>query len=285
MAINYASRHAAEVDERFTAGSITEAAVNKDYDFTGVKTVVVHSVPTSPLNDYKREGANRYGTPAELEDVAQELTMSQDKAFTFTVDKGNSSDDTALNAGKALQRQIDEVIIPAVDTYRLKVMTDNAGHKTYGAVTKDNAYEVFLDLNTAISGDKVPLKGRVAYVTAHFYKCLKLDSAFIKNSDLTQNMLINGQVGMVDGVPIILNTGVMPEGVELQIVHPCATTAPHKLSEYKVHEDPPGISGALVEGRDYYDAFVLNEKKNALGVHYASEAAAASEEPGDEAGA
>lgn len=77
MAINYASRHARQIDERFSAGSVTEALVNKDYDFTGVKTVVVHSVPTVGMNDYVREGADRYGTPVELQDSEQELTMTQ----------------------------------------------------------------------------------------------------------------------------------------------------------------------------------------------------------------
>lgn len=272
MAINYATTHAAQIDERFAAESITEAMVNRDYDFTGVKTVVVHSVPTVAMNDYKRTGANRYGEPAELEDSAQEMTMSQDKSFTFTVDKGNSEDDAALNAGKALNRQVTEVVIPMVDSYRLQVMAGNAKHKAYGAVTKSNAYEGFLDLNTAISEDKVPLKGRAAIVSGAYYKYLKLDPSFVRNSDLGQQMLINGQVGTVDGVPIVLNTGVLPEGVELIIAHPSATCAPHKLAEYKLHQDPPGLSGALVEGRDYFDAFVLNEKKCAIAVRYSTDA-------------
>lgn len=267
MAINYASKHAAQVDERFAAGSITEALVNRDYDFTGVKTVQVHSVPTVELSDYSREGANRYGTPAELADTTQELTMSQDKSFTFTVDKGNEADDPALNAGKALQRQIDEVIVPTVDKHRLKVMADNAKHTATGSLTKSNAYEAFLDLNTALSGDSVPMAGRVAVVTGNYYKLLKLDASFIKSGDLAQDMLIKGQVGMVDGVPIVLDLGRLPEGVNFLIAHPSATTAPHKLAEYKVHEDPPGISGVLVEGRDYFDAFVLENKKCAIGVH------------------
>ena len=127
MAINYAVKHAPQIDERFSAASITEPAVNKDYDFIGAKTVVVHSVPTVPMNDYQRSGASRYGTPAELEDAVQELTLSQDKAFTFTVDKGNEADDPALNAGKALDRQITEVIAPMVDRYRLSVMAVRAG--------------------------------------------------------------------------------------------------------------------------------------------------------------
>ena len=36
------------------------------------------------------------------------------------------------------------------------------------------------------------------------------------------------------------------------------------LAEYKIHTDAPGISGSLVEGRVYYDAFVLDNKKDAI---------------------
>ena len=40
-----------------------------------------------------------------------------------------------------------------------------------------------------------------------------------------------------------------------------AMTSPVKLADYKIHENPQGINGWLVEGRIYYDAFVLNNKK------------------------
>jgi hypothetical protein len=43
--------------------------------------------------------------------------------------------------------------------------------------------------------------------------------------------------------------------------------SPKKLAEYKEHLDPPGVSGVLVEGRVYYDAFVTERKKVAIGVH------------------
>jgi len=46
--------------------------------------------------------------------------------------------------------------------------------------------------------------------------------------------------------------------------HPIATVAPTKLDEYKIHPDPPGISGSLCEGRVVYDAFVLENKAKAL---------------------
>ena len=39
MAINYAVKYASKIDERFASEALTEGAINKDYDFVGVKTV------------------------------------------------------------------------------------------------------------------------------------------------------------------------------------------------------------------------------------------------------
>jgi hypothetical protein len=267
MAINYADKHAAKIDEVFAVASITERAVNKDYDFVGVRTVKVHSVPTVGMNDYKRTGSNRYGTPEELGDEVQELTMGQDRSFTFTVDKGNSEEDQALNAGKALKRQMEQVIVPEIDRYRLARMAAGAKFTQTGVVSKENAYETILDLNGKMDEEGVPAAGRIAYVSTAFYKFLKLDDNFIKASDIAQNMRINGQLGEVDGVAIVKGMGRLPKGVDVLMVHPVATTSPHKLAEYKTHIDPPGINGQLVEGRNYFDAFVLGKKKGALAVH------------------
>jgi hypothetical protein len=56
----------------------------------------------------------------------------------------------------------------------------------------------------------------------------------------------------------------VPSDFGFMMVHPSATVAPTKLKDYKVHIDPPGISGSLVEGRINYDAFVLDNKKKAI---------------------
>jgi hypothetical protein len=62
-----------------------------------------------------------------------------------------------------------------------------------------------------------------------------------------------------------------PENVEFIITNQAATTSPVKLSEYKIHDNPPGINGWLVEGRVYYDAFVLENKKSAIYVFKTAE--------------
>ena len=58
----------------------------------------------------------------------------------------------------------------------------------------------------------------------------------------------------------------LPAKFGFMIAHPVATVAPVKLAEYKIHLDPPFLSGSLVEGRIYYDAFVLENK--AKGIYY-----------------
>ena len=53
---------------------------------------------------------------------------------------------------------------------------------------------------------------------------------------------------------------------EFVILNPIAMVSPIKLQDYKIHDNPPGISGWLVEGRIRYDAFVLNNKADAISV-------------------
>ena len=87
--INYADKYSNILDEKFKVESKSDIAVNQDYDFVGAKTVKIQSVNTVELSNYTRSGSNRYGTPNELDNAIQEMTMSQDKSFTFTIDKMN----------------------------------------------------------------------------------------------------------------------------------------------------------------------------------------------------
>lgn len=273
MAIEYAAKYSSKVDERFTIAAKTAGAVNNDYDFVGVDTVKVYSIPTVALGDYTLSGSSRYGTPSELSNTAQTMLLTQDKAFTFTLDK-RSEDDTAgaMEAGKALRREIDEIVIPTVDKYRLAAMVTGAGKTATAAITSANAYSAFLDGQNELLEKGVPETGRIAFVSPTYYKAIKLDEAFIKASDVAQGMLVTGSVGMIDGVNLIpVPASYLPTNVEFIITHSVATVSPIKLETYKVHDNPPGINGKLVEGRIRYDAFVLDNKKGAIYVHKSAE--------------
>jgi len=269
MPVNYASRYSNIVDERFKAASMTQTATNDNFDFVGVRTVNVYSVSTSPMNDYTMSGANRYGIPAELENTTQELTLNQDRSFTFTIDRRNNIDTMmVMEGGRALRRQLDEVVTPEIDTYTLATIAAGAGNTVTAAITRTNAYEAFLDGVTTLKRAKAPLAGTVAFINSNFYKQIRLDDSFIQASDIAQNMLVSGQVGAIENIPLVFaDIGIMPAGVEFMLSNRIAVTRPMKIGEYFVHENPPGISGQLVEGRFYYDCFVLNNKKNVIYVH------------------
>lgn len=272
MAVNLASKYSDKVVERFRLKSLTEKGLNKDYDWSGVKTVTVYSIPTVDMADYSRTGTTRYGTATELQNTKQDLTLAKDRSFTFTIDKGNLTETMGvMEAGKALARQIDEVVKPEIDTYRLAAWVAKTGAQTTGtaaALDKTNAYIKFLAAQEKLDNEKVPQEGRILYATPATINFLKQDTNFIKSSDIAQNMLIKGQVGEVDGVAIVkVPTSYMPTNCGFVLIHPACSTSPLKLEDYKIHDNPPGISGKLVEGRVIYDCFVFDTLVKAICYH------------------
>lgn len=271
MAINYADKYSPLVDERFTMGPLTAAMVNNDYEWVGVETVQVYSVPTAAMNNYSLTGATRYGTPAELQNNVQSLQVQQDRSFTFTIDR-KSYDDTmmTMEAARALRRQIDEVVIPEIDTYRIAAYVSGAKSANVlnaAAVTANNAYQLFLSGQEALDDAKVPQIGRFAVVTPGFLNFLKLSPDFIKKGDMAQEVAFSGVIGEIDGVYIVkAPTSYFPAKTLCVLTHRTVMPSPIKLQDYKIHVDPPGINGWLVEGRIRYDAFVLNMKKDAIAV-------------------
>lgn len=273
MAVNLASSYAKKVDERFYLASLTEQSVHQDFSWEGVNAINVYSIAVAAMNNYTRSGSARYGTAAELDDTVANYLLTRDRSFTFTIDRGNHIDSQMVReAGKALARQLHEVVTPEIDIYRLTkyaaAATANSGDSAAVVITASNAYSSLLDGGVYLDENKVPRTGRVAYVKPSFYKFLKLDNSFIKASDMGQKMLINGQVGEVDGIAIVLvPSSYLPANREFILVHKSAMCAPKKLQDYKTHDNPPGVNGWLVEGRIYYDAFVLDSRKKAVYAH------------------
>ena len=268
MAINLATKFSGVVDEAFTENSKASLVVNSDYDFIGSKSIKIYSVGTAEMNDYGRnsDGTARYGTVKDLSTEIQEVSMEKDRSFTFAIDKMDEDETLgALNAGTALARQINEEVIPESDKYVYKKMCDNAGTTKVETITDNNAYDALATGNATQDEDSVPEQGRVAVVNPIFYKHLKADERAVLDTEVGQGMRIKGVVGEMDGALIQkVPSRLFPTGVNFILAHPVATTFAVKLADYKIHEDAPGVSGSLVEGRVYYTAFVRNNKKKAI---------------------
>lgn len=275
MAINLVTKFSPLVDEKFTAESKTSLVTNKDYDFIGTHSIKIYSVGTAPMNDYGRnttlgtgesEVLSRYGVIKDLATTVQEVSMEKDRSFTFVIDK-EDEDETlgALNAGSALARQLREVVIPEVDKYTYAKMSANAGKSVTETITNTTAY-TSINAGTEVFDEKmIPMEGRVVTCTPAFYTMLKQDKNAVLETETGQNMRIKGVVSNMDGVTIQkVPSSLLPENTNFILSHRIATTQAIKLAEYKINNDPQGISGALVEGRIYYTAFVRENKKSAI---------------------
>ena len=171
-----------------------------------------------------------------------------------------------LSGASALARQQREVIIPEVDTYVYGKMAAGAGtKKTTVTLSPENIYDEIIEGNNALDNADVPDTGRILVVTPDTHLLMKKCPDIIMETSVSAEMRLQGVIANLDGLTVIKVPKVrLPENFGFMIAHPVATVAPTKLEEYKVHQDPPGISGELVEGRIVYDAFVLDNKKMAI---------------------
>ncbi|AXB81513.1 hypothetical protein ACG98G_08325 [Megasphaera hexanoica] len=273
MAIDLAALYAKYVDEQFTSESQTGLVTNNDFQWDGVDTIKVYKISTSAMNDYDRAGEktatqwSRYGVIKPLDAVTEVMTLSRDRSFTFVLDKLDVMETgDNLNALTALARQNREVVIPEIDKYVYGKIIAGAGEKpTAITLTADNIFDEILKANNALDNAEVPTNGRVIIVTPDTYQLMKKNSSIVMNTDIGQDMRIKGVISNLDGANVIkVPASHLPDNFGFAVCHPVATVKAEKLAECKVHDNPPGISGYLVEGRYCYDAFVLDNKKAAI---------------------
>lgn len=271
MATELVTKFTPYVDEVFKAESKRGLLTNNDYSWTGAHTIKIYKVNTTTMSDYDRAGtgtnASRYGKVASLEATTEEMTLTKDRSFTFAIDKLDNDETGGVLAGAtALARQQREVIIPEIDSYVYSVMATKAGTKpTAKELTTSNIYDEITAGTEELDDNEVSETGRVLVVSPAIYRIMKKCPDIVLDTDVGQEMRLLGVVGTLDGMSVIkIPAKRLPTGFGFMIAHPVATVAPVKLESYKVHNDPPGISGDLVEGRIVYDAFVLENKTKAI---------------------
>ena len=267
MAIELVTKYLPYVYELFSSESKKSLLTNNDFDWTGAHTIKVYKIGTSAMNDYDRAGTgsgatgSRYGAIENLAATTQSMMVLKDRSFTFVIDKLDS-DETgrALEAATALARQLREVVVPEVDAYVYDKMCKGAGTKPEAVtLTAENIYSEIIKATTALDDAEVLL------VTPAIYQLMKQSKEIILSTNVGEDMRLKGVISNLDGMNVIkVSSARVPENFGFMVVHPCATVAPTKLADYKIHQDPPGISGTLIEGRIAYDAHVLDNKKKAI---------------------
>ena len=275
MAINLAEKYAKKVQERFSLGSLTDRYVGKDYDFDGVNKITIYKIDTVATTNYTRSGTARFGSLTELGDTVQTMTLTQDKAFTFSIDAGNKAQQFNIKQANAcLKREIDEVITPEIDTYRMLKWTSGNGLSTGfsvlssndGVVTKTNILEKIFEAGAKMSDEKVPKVDRTLFIPELTFVKFKLSDVVTGSSDtLTTENVRRGYRGQIDGMDVVtVPSSIFPANINFFIKLKGATVDAMQLKNYRVHKNPMGVDGDVVEGRYIYDSFVLDTKAKGI---------------------
>ena len=267
--VNLADKYSSQLDQVFTAGSYTDAYVNRKYNFDGVKTVNVYTVTTvAPTNYSRTNTGDRFGGNNELEDVVTSYQLGNDKSFKIVIDRGNYEQGAlAKKAGEVMRAEMEEQVIPMIDANRLsKAAIGAAAASQYFAPTANDAYGDVLKCSAALDEAKAPVSNRVLWCTPQFYNAIKKQiTTTVLGSGYNDKLLGRGFVGELDGVPVVkVPTSYFPSNTSAIMVHRDALLGAKQITKTRIITDSELVDGTILLGRFIFDSFILNGKKKAV---------------------
>ena len=149
-------------------------------------------------------------------------------------------------------------------------------------ITKDNALAIFDKLMLKMDNERVPVNGRVLYVTNEVKYILKESEKLFRNIDVTDNNhQIDRVVNRLDEVEIIavpaplmrtkynFSSGWKPANdakqINMFLVHPSAVITPVSYTFAQLDEPSAGSEGKYIYFEESFeDAFILNNKAGAI---------------------
>lgn len=268
MAQNLASKYEKQFAAAFSLASLLGGKTSEKFSWSGAKKIIVQSPVTVPLVDYERNGAARFGESLEMDTAIQEMELTQDKAFSRTLDRGNYEDSMmAVSAANWMSEQIKQEVTPFTEKYAFAQYVRDAGMvgTIDEAPTKNTVTEALLMGCQALDDRFVPDQGRYLYITSELARILALSPEFIGLERLGAKALERGQIGELGGAKVIKVPGsYLPENCYALMAHKESVLLPRKIGYYNAHNNPVGVNGWVMEGRAYFDAFVLAAKKNGV---------------------
>lgn len=245
--------------EALTYGS--DGVTNRDYqgeitEFGGAVTVNTLADPTIetyvPYTDMAGSTAST---------APQTMAVDQRKAWQVPVDdvdKAQMRDEGAFIS--ALSARAAHKLSATADAYVAGLMADAVTPASATLGTSTSAYDVLLDLRTALSNNDVPVQGRWAVVTPAMAADLLADQRFVASGDAAgAQTRSTGVIGSAAGFAV-LESPYAPAGAttgKLIIAgHPAATTFAEQISKMETVRHPRQFVD-LIRGLHLYGAKVV----------------------------
>ena len=271
MTVAIANKYSSKMDLAFAQGSYTDKFVNRDYDFDGVQTINVVTPTTVATSNYDRTSTgDRFGGNAELQDTVATYQLANDKCFKIAIDRGNYlQGGLAKKAGQVLRAEMDEQVIPEIDSDRIATAAAAAttnGQAVSYTLGSGNAYEAVLEASAKLDEAKAPMNDRVMFVTPAFYNKIKGDiTTGVYATGYNDKLVPRGFVGELDGMAVVkVPSTYFPANTLAVIWQKKAVLGARQIHKTDIIENSENVDGAVLRGRFIYDTFVLAAKKKAV---------------------
>jgi hypothetical protein len=255
MANELSVRYSQLTNTKLRASLVTKDNVILNTRFEGSPTAGSVKIPTrgeATVGDYvKGSGANLDGSSTTY----VTMNIDKDKYINELIDGFDAASvpddiiaDRIDSAGYGLANQMD------IDACATLVAEGTVADDTE-ASTIETAYDNVVDARTALSKAKVQQVGRWLLVSPEFYSLILKDSAFIRQGDLSQEIVKTGAVGAIAGFNVY-ECANLPDGTEFVAGHPDCATRADEFSVPVHVQDLAGsgkyIGACAVQGRSVY---------------------------------
>ena len=288
-ALNYATEYSRELSQAFpyvlNFGALYNTPNNNVYRWVNAKTIEIPSISTTGRVAANRDLVN-FAT-RNYDNAWEPKTLTNQRKWStlvhpMDIDQTNLTT-TIANITKVMN---EEQKFPEMDAYCIsKIYTDwTALGKTADTtvITAANALQVFDALMLAMDNDRVPVNGRILYVTNEVKYLLKEADKMTRNIDvMDNNHVIDRVVNRLDEVEVIgvaaplmktlydFTTGWTPgvgaKQINMFLVHPTAVITPVSYTFSQIDEPSAGSEGKYVYYEESFeDVFILNKKAGAI---------------------
>lgn len=288
-ALNYAKEYSQALAQAFPYslyfGALYNTPNNGRYKWTGAKTIEIPTISTTGRVDADRD---TIGNAARNYNNAWETKVLENQRKWSTLIHPADIDQTNHVASIANITQVynEEQKFPEMDAYTVsKLYADWTGQsKTASttALTEENVLAEFDALMEKMDEARVPVTGRILYVTPAINTLIKNAKQITRTINVeSAGSTINRKVSRIDEVEIIavpstlmktvydFTTGWKAGGsakqIHMLLVHPIAVITPVSY-QFSQLDEP----SATTEGKYYYyeesfeDVFILNKKADAI---------------------
>lgn len=248
--------------------------INRDYEGeiqAAGDTVHISSIGTVTIGDYSKN--TNIGDPETLSDAQRTLTITEQKFFNFQIDDVDRAqmniqvmDEAMTEAAYGLRNVADSFIsglytqIPSTNEIGTQASPKSV------TVAAANAYELLVDLGTALDETNTPDTGRWVVVPPWYEGYLLKDDRFVSFGTL-QNVqtLTNGMIGRVAGFDVLKSNQVPVNSTVSKIIagHAMAWSYAEQVSQVEAYRPHQRFADA-VKGLHVYGAKVVRPANLAL---------------------